>query len=387
MGLIRIYLVINVEFKKLLIVNAAAFIGPFGGNAMLPLFGTLESEFHTPYALLTLSITFFMIPFAIIQFFSGTISDLFNRQQVCVIGLSMYSFGAFLVGLSQTFEFLIFARALQGFGYGIQFPVLLALMGDLTVSDQRGKIMGYFGASSTAGIALGPLIAGFLASFSWQLVFYITAGSALFMVITFWILFHDFPPPSKEKRRFSDFFSQIKNTLTWNILLFCIIGFITFLSYIGINISINKQFPSNLSGILLAAAGFAGIIISPIAGISVNKLGRKETAFLGANILFISVLFFYFGSSFLHFLLLFFCLGTGAATTWVALNTITVELDPAAKGTVSSLSNGFRYLGYSFASPLFILVGLPNLYIAAAILVLITLGLLFFLRVSILNVK
>ena len=67
---------------------------------------------------------------------------------------------------------------------------------------------------------------------------------------------------------------------------------------------------------------------------------------------------------------------------WTAYNTITVELDPKAKGTVSSISNEMKFFGYSLASPLYILLGLPLLYFVCTFISLIALGLLFLLRIS-----
>jgi len=347
----------DVDLKKLLIAYAAAFIGPFGGNAVIPLFSLLETELNTSYALITLSITFMMIPFAIIQFFSGTISDFFNRQVICAGGLLIYGIGALVIAISQTFEIFIFGRIIQGLGYGILFPVTVALVGDLSSPSQRGKIMGFFGACTTAGVAFGPLSAGFLAHFGWQIIFYIIAGVSILIGITLWFCFRDFPLPSPKKRGVREFFSQMKNTITKNILLFAIIGFIIFMSYIGVNASIGERysllFPalpenqiSSETGLILAAAGISGIIISPFAGLSTDKFGRKTTAYIGAIILTISLSLFSLGNSFLSFFILFYCMGTGAAVIWAAFNTLTVELDPMAKGTVSSIANGFRFLGY-----------------------------------------
>lgn len=384
---------IIVDLKKLLIAYAAAFIGPFGGNAIISLFKVLETELSTSYQLITLSITFMMIPFAIIQFFSGTLSDLFNRQYVCVTGLLTYSLGAFLVSISRTFEFLIFGRIIQGIGYGILFPVIVALIGDLSSSNKRGKVMGFLGASTTAGVAFGPLCAGFLVGSGWQIIFYIISAGSLLIAILFGFIYRNFsPPPATEKQGMRNFFSQIKKTLTWNILLFSIVGFVVFISYIGMNVSIGDRyamlFPvlseqevSFYTGIIISFAGISGIIASPLAGIAIDKLGRKKTIYIGAIILAITLSIFIFGNSFLSFLLLFYCLGTGAAILWASYNTISVELDPTARGTVSSISSGFRFFGYSLASPIYILFGIPNLYFACIIFSFITLGFLFFLQV------
>jgi MFS family permease len=334
-----------------------------------------------------------MVPFAFIQFFSGTISDLFNRQSLCVLGLLINGLGAFLVALAPTFEFMLGARVIQGVGYGLLFPVLVAAVGDLTAHANRGKIMGGFGSFTTAGIAFGPLIAGFIVPFGWEIIFYLTAGISFLTAILFWKVFRGFPAPSKQDHGIRELFAQVRDTITWNILLFCIIGFAIFLSYIGINVSIGDRysmlFPalsegeiSYYSGIILSLAGISGILVAPLAGILIDKAGRKRTAYLGGVILSITLSLFILGDSFASLAVLFFSMGMGSAIIWAAVNTITVELDPSAKGTVSSISSGFRFLGYSFASPLYIVVGLPKIYFVAAMLAVSALILLGFLRLS-----
>ncbi len=63
------------------------------------------------------------------------------------------------------------ARALQGLGSAFIAPTIMAIIGDVFSYKERGGIMGGYGASTTAGIALGPLVGGFFALIDWQLVF------------------------------------------------------------------------------------------------------------------------------------------------------------------------------------------------------------------------
>ena len=59
-------------------------LGPVTGNVILVLFGVLSTEFDvTPNAIL-LSIPAFMVPFAIIQLFSGAVSDVKGRFKVII---------------------------------------------------------------------------------------------------------------------------------------------------------------------------------------------------------------------------------------------------------------------------------------------------------------
>lgn len=387
--------------KKLLAIYIGAFIGPLGGNAVLSLIPTLKNDFNTSAEIVLLSIPFFMFPFAFFQLFSGSISDLTERRKVAVFGFLFYAIGSFICAISTSIDIFLLARVLQGFGFAFVSPVLVALLGDTTTLENRGTAMSYYSAFLTFGIALGPLIAGFFAGLNfpelkyhegWRLVFVLFAFLAIFSSIMIWSMFSDFLTV-KKKINYGEFLSQLKIIMKEkNILILCTLGFISFFCFIGVLsflpdfLSTRFSMSSKEIGIILSSSGFAGIIASPIAGKSIDKKGRKLTALFGFLIFIITLISieiavnFLEHYSFLTFLAIISLLGVGGAFIWSSLMTISVELIPEKRGTVSSLFNSIRFFGYAVSpiilTPFYMFFGIYIIFIICLIAVLVAVLLL-----------
>ena len=96
-------------FFALLLI--ASFLGPFGGNMILPMFRVLKHDFAVNVFLLGLSITLFMVPFAVTQLFSGLLSELFyGKRKVIVSGFIIACLGFLLAVFS--FNIWVFLASL-----------------------------------------------------------------------------------------------------------------------------------------------------------------------------------------------------------------------------------------------------------------------------------
>lgn len=104
----------------------------------------------------------------------GKAGDLYGRRNVIVLSVSLFLLGSALCGLASSMGFLIFARALQGFGGGGLFVLALSVIGDVIAPRDRGKVQGVFAAVFGVSSVVGPLIGGlFVQNFSWNWIFYI----------------------------------------------------------------------------------------------------------------------------------------------------------------------------------------------------------------------
>lgn len=368
--------------KRIVILYFGAFIGPLGGNAVLALIPTLKDAFNVDITLITLSITLFMVPFAFLQLFSGTISDIYNRYRVLFIGFLIYAVGSLICALSSTITIFLSARILQGFGFAFVNPVILAILGDITSEEYRGKIMGGLGSAITAGIAFGPLIAGFLAETDWRLTFilFFLLASAAGLVSNLEFRKEKFLGRRIDLRMM---FSQIFNVSTQkSVVLLSISGFLVFFSMIGVMsyipdlLSQGPYFMKDYEiGFIISMAGFAGILASPIAGVMVDRMGRIKTALFGSVIMLTTLIFLILGDSLLRFSILFSLLGFGSATVWAPFQTLAVEMIPRARGSVSSLFNSSRFFGYALApavlSPFYLAFSINSIYSISASLMLV----------------
>ena len=158
-----------------LAVFIGAFSGPLAGNAVLAVVPILEQEFSLSAAEVLISISFYMFPFAIFSFFSGSVSDIYGRRKVVTFGFMVYAAGAVLWALSQDAGVFYLSRAVQGFGYAFVNPVLVAILAEVVPPESRGRNMGFLAAATTAGVACGPLIAGIMSQWDWRYTFVLIA--------------------------------------------------------------------------------------------------------------------------------------------------------------------------------------------------------------------
>jgi MFS family permease len=359
---------------KILSIYLAGFIGPLSGNAVLTLIPPLKSAFGVDVGVVLLSIPFFMFPFAFLQLFSGTLSDRYDRKIIVMAGFLVYAFGSFLCGMSGGISMFLISRVILGTGFALVSPVLVAILGDITTRENRGTAMGFFGSAITAGIASGPLIAGYLAEFSWRYVFFVFSGLSFFAGWLFWAAFRGHSFQIREGS-FSDVLGQIRSVLNnRDVLLLSTIGFLVFFAFIGV-ISFMSDFltlPPLLMkerqvGIILASSGTAGIIASPFAGVLVDRIGRKQTATYGFLISGTTLVLLNFAESFYAFVFLLFLFGCGNAGIWASLLTVSMEVLPKMRGTVSSVFNSVRFFGYAFApiilTPIYNTSGIHVIYL------------------------
>jgi len=140
-------------------------------------------------ALLTWSITIYLLASTITVPFYGKLSDIYGRKPLLMIGITLFLIGSGLSGLSQSMEQLILFRGIQGLGAGALFPISLAVIGDLFTPAERGKYQGLFGAVFGISAIVGPLLGGFLTEqVSWHWIFFVNIPIGIVALAVIWRL-------------------------------------------------------------------------------------------------------------------------------------------------------------------------------------------------------
>jgi EmrB/QacA subfamily drug resistance transporter len=124
---------------------------------------------------------------------TGKLSDMYGRKWIFISGMSLFTVGAFLSGISQSMNELIIYRVVQGFGFGAMSALGFIVIGDLFPPEERGKysgiMAGVFGFSSV----IGPTIGGILTdALSWRWCFFVAVPVGVIIVVLFIFMFPDF---------------------------------------------------------------------------------------------------------------------------------------------------------------------------------------------------
>lgn len=98
----------------------------------------------------------------------GAVSDRIGRKTIIVWGLGLYAAVSVLYILAQNLWQMGLFRLLHGVGSILVTPIAQAYVGDLTPPGKEGRITNLFYASMFIGMALGPLLGGYLVE-GWSL--------------------------------------------------------------------------------------------------------------------------------------------------------------------------------------------------------------------------
>jgi EmrB/QacA subfamily drug resistance transporter len=110
----------------------------------------------------------------------GSLGDQFGRVRIFRIGIIIFALSSLASGLAPTPAVLIIGRAVKGLGAALMVPGSLAIISALFEDSERGKAIGIWSAASTITTVGGPFIGGIAVDqFTWRLVFFINLPLAL----------------------------------------------------------------------------------------------------------------------------------------------------------------------------------------------------------------
>jgi MFS family permease len=102
----------------------------------------------------------------------GRLGDAYGRRRMLVLGFGLQAAGALAAGFAPSFEALLAARVLQGFGGGALLTLAMALVGESLPPRERGRYQGYLVACFMSASAAGPTAGGWLTQhLGWHGVF------------------------------------------------------------------------------------------------------------------------------------------------------------------------------------------------------------------------
>ncbi|MET8740827.1 MFS transporter [Streptomyces sp. NPDC004728] len=101
----------------------------------------------------------------------GRFSDILGARRLFMIGTVVFGLASIAAAVSPTGELLIAGRFAQGVGGAIIMPTSLALLNLTFRGPDRGKAFAIWGSTIGAAAAVGPLLGGRLADYSWRWAF------------------------------------------------------------------------------------------------------------------------------------------------------------------------------------------------------------------------
>ncbi|MGI8819893.1 MAG: multidrug effflux MFS transporter [Chthoniobacterales bacterium] len=163
-----------------LLVAALSMIGPFAIDTYLPSFRELESSLHATPLQVQQSLTAYLLPFALMSLWHGSISDALGRRRVILVSLVLLAATSVGCALAPNIQVLWIFRALQGLASGAGLVVGRAVVRDVYEGHAAQRAMATVTMIFTIAPAIAPVLGGWLQEwFGWRSVFYFLAFFSL----------------------------------------------------------------------------------------------------------------------------------------------------------------------------------------------------------------
>lgn len=153
------------------VLASLAALAPFAIDTYLPAFTVLENDFQATPLQLQQSLTFYLLPYALMTLWHGAISDSIGRIAAIQWGLGVFVIASIGCAFATNVETLWFFRALQGLSGGAGNVVARAMVRDLFSGAQAQRVMATVQMLFGIAPAVAPIIGGFLLGIHWQAIF------------------------------------------------------------------------------------------------------------------------------------------------------------------------------------------------------------------------
>ena len=343
-----------------LVLGLCAFIVGWDSMVVAPIAPTIMDDLSASNHIGSLLVSSYALAYFLFSPLFGALSDRVGRKTILVFGLTAFSIGTLLTGLTTSWWPTIAMRCIAGIGGGAIMPSIFSLIGDNTPPESRGKaignVMAMLLASTVVGVPLGTYLSGIT---SWRWTFGIIAATGLAATIASIITFPHTKPlhdntssPAKTvagmfKAAFQTpvLLATLGATFCWNA------GLQTIFASIGNFYSLQLGLHERDIAFVILGAGTASVVGSVTGGRFIRRIGIKMLMTLTASGASLSVLILVLGvphtiAVVLAHITWSFCIGVGQPT----LTTLASELKPSIRGTAIALNGSTQYSAMFFAS-------------------------------------
>ncbi|HET8757606.1 MAG TPA: MFS transporter [Solirubrobacteraceae bacterium] len=163
----------NGGWKILAVLAAAQFLMVLDQAVMNVSISQLVEDFDTEVTTIQAVITLYSLVMAALMIAGGKIGDLWGRRRAFAVGHAIYGVGSLVTAFAWSVPVLTLGwSVLEGIGAALVLPALAALTARSFQGRDRALAYGVLGGVSGAGIAVGPILGGWVTTnLTWRVVF------------------------------------------------------------------------------------------------------------------------------------------------------------------------------------------------------------------------
>lgn len=345
-------------------------LGPFAIDTYLPAFDRIADDFGVESVLMQHTLSVYLLSFACMSLFWGTLSDTFGRRPIIIAALLIFLIGSVGSTLAPSYGWLLFFRGLQGCSAGAGRIVGQALARDRYQGAEAQRLFANIAMVFSLAPAIAPIIGGYLSTYvGWRSIFVMLSLFTLLLIAASWrFLPETLPPKARQSMRMGVILRNYFHVVRNKRFLFAITAVGLAFSGFGLYIASASRFVMNILQLPETAFGwlFVPFIIGTVCGsmLSSRLAGRVEAAKLiriGHGVMGVGAL-----SNVLYNL--FFVptvpwavvpitvYGLGMATALPGMTVVTLSIFPSLRGMASSVQGTMQMLVFAmvagFVAPL-----------------------------------
>lgn len=338
------------------LIAALTAIGPFSITMYLPAFPDIGTSLGASPIEVQQTLPAYLLPFAFMMLWHGSISDTLGRKRVILAGMFLYTLAALICLFAPNILVFSIGRVLQGVAAGAGMSVGRATVMDLLKGAAAQKLMAHISMFFSLAPALAPMLGSALVNqFGWRSVFMFlsTLGAVLF--ITVWrILPETLPMEKRQPFAFKPLVRAYKDALLLPEFSYLCLALALLINGHMIYVLSAPNFLHAIADTTFSS--FAWLFIAVSIGLlsgsyassrTAGKLSPDKTIRLGFLVMLlgciINLLIGFFSPSGLpQNILAIPVYSFGMAMIWPSLQILALEKIPARRGLASSLQSAYQ---------------------------------------------
>jgi DHA1 family bicyclomycin/chloramphenicol resistance-like MFS transporter len=176
-------------FALTALLAALSAIGPLTTDMYLPSLPDIARQLDATTAQVQLTISSYLLGFAVGQIFYGPISDRHGRKPVLLAAIGLYCLASLACALSTSIEMLIVARAFQAVGGSGGIVLTRAIVRDIYSGARAGRELSVIASVMALAPVLAPVAGGVVqTAFGWHTVFFVLAVAGVAGAVVVWLM-------------------------------------------------------------------------------------------------------------------------------------------------------------------------------------------------------
>lgn len=293
---------------------------------------------------------------------TGVASDVLGRRTVVIPSLLLLGVSGLATVWVTNYETLLVLRAVQGAAYAGTLPLTTTLIGDLYSGPAGSAAQGIRSGLNGLAAAIAPVLAGLAALVAWQYPF-------VFFALTIPVagaVYRYYPrgaarthSPGGSTDLLGGLWGYVRSLVAAadrRLALLVLGGFALFFlksgfsTFLPVFVVAELGHPVTVAGTLLGVYGASRVVVSPLSGSVVLRLGRRYTLLAGATIASAGLALVPFSPNLLVVGIASGCFGLGEAMLNPVLNdAVAASAEDEQRAGIMSGFQGFKVIALTMA--------------------------------------